>query len=132
MSYESTSKDVQNTFGFVPGFMKGVPQDVLVQMWPMMKKYILGQSAIPPKYREMISLASAATMKCPYCEMFHREVAKMYGATEEELAEVGTLVGQTAFWSANLHAQHYDMTSFVKEFQAIGEHMTKKQQAASH
>lgn len=132
MSYESSAKDVQDTFGFVPGFMKGVPQDVLVQMWPLMKKYILGQSVIPPKYREMISLAAAATMKCPYCEMFHREVAKMYGATEEELAEVGILAGQTAFWSAALHAQHYDMTSFLKEFQAIGEHMAKKQQAATH
>ena len=29
--YEDTLKDIEKTFGFVPGFMKGLPQDVLVQ-----------------------------------------------------------------------------------------------------
>ena len=27
--YEDTVKDIKKTFGFVPGFMKGLPQDVL-------------------------------------------------------------------------------------------------------
>jgi len=108
---------------------EGLPQDVLVQMWPIMKKYVLGQSTIPPKYREMIALASAATMKCPYCEAFHRGAARMYGATEEELKEVGTLVGQTTFWSSVLHTQNYDIDTFLKEFQAIGEHLTKQASA---
>ena len=127
MNYEQTAKDIEATMGILPSFMKqGVPEDVLTQMWPIMKKYILGQSSIPPKYREMIALASAATMKCPYCEAFHRGAAKMYGATEEELKEVGILVGQTTFWSSVLHAQNYDISAFMKELQAIGEHLTKK------
>ena len=50
----------------------------------------------------------------------------MYGATEEELKEVGTLVGQTTFWSSVLHAQNYDINTFMKEFQAIGEHLAKQ------
>lgn len=94
-----------------------------------MKKYIFGQSAIPPKYREMIGLAVAATLKCPYCETFHRGAAKMYGATEEELTEVGAITGQTAFWSSVLHAQNYDINTFTKEFQAIGEKLSSKQQS---
>lgn len=126
MSHQDTSKEIENILGSVPEFMKNVQKDTLVQMWPLMKKYTLGQSAIPQKYREMISLAAAATMKCPYCELFHREVAKMYGATEEELAEVGTLAGQTAFWSANLHAQHYDMETFAKELRSMGQKMSAK------
>jgi len=56
MSYTQTTKDIEATIGSLPGFMKeGLPQDVLVQMWPIMKKYVLGQSTIPPKYREMIA-----------------------------------------------------------------------------
>lgn len=130
MSYDQTTKDIEATIGTMPGFMKaGIPQDVLVQMWPIMKKYVLGQSTIPQKYREMIALASAATMKCPYCEAFHRGAARMYGATEEELKEVGALVGQTTFWSSVLHAQNYDINAFMKEFQAIGEHLTKQASA---
>lgn len=125
-SYDQTLKDIETSFGSVPGFLKGVPQDVLVQMWPVMKTYILGQTRIPPKYREMIALASAATMKCPYCEAFHRGAAKMNGATDEELAEAATIIGQTTFWSSVLHSMHYDMETFMKELQSIGDYLTKK------
>jgi AhpD family alkylhydroperoxidase len=72
-----------------------------------MKKYELGDSLIPQKYREMMALATAAAMKCPYCQTFHKEVAKMYGATEAELNELAAIVAQTSFWSAILH---YDMS----------------------
>lgn len=40
--------------------------------------------------QEMIELAVAATIKCPYCETFHKGAAQMNGATDEELAEVET------------------------------------------
>lgn len=93
MSYEEIRKEIEGTFGTIPGFFNGIPQDVLVQMWPVMKTYIFGQTKIPAKYREMISLAVAATLKCPYCETFHREASKMHGATDDELAELGAVVG---------------------------------------
>jgi AhpD family alkylhydroperoxidase len=131
MSYEQVRSEMENTFGTMPGFFQAVPKDVMTQMWPVMKKYIFGQTAIPPKYRELIGLAVAATLKCPYCEAFHRGSAQMNGATEEELAEVGVLAGQVAFWSSVIHAQHYDMNKFMKELQAIGEYAAK-QQAATH
>jgi len=126
MSYQETVSEIEKEFGIVPGFLKGVPQDVLVQMWPVMKRYMINESKIPPKYREMIGLAVAATLKCPYCEIFHRGAAQMNGATEEELAEAAAIAGQTAFWSHVLHAQHYDINTFMKEFQAIGEHISRK------
>jgi hypothetical protein len=40
--YENTLKDIEETFGIVPGFMKALPQDVLVHDWPLWKKYTLG------------------------------------------------------------------------------------------
>jgi hypothetical protein len=54
----------------------------------------------------------------------------MNGATEEELAEVGVLVGQTSFWSSILHTQNYDINTFMKEFQAMGEYAAKQQVSA--
>jgi AhpD family alkylhydroperoxidase len=131
MSYEETRSEIEKTFGLIPGFINGVPQDVLVQMWPVMKTYIFGQTRIPAKYREMISLAVAATLKCPYCETFHRGAAKMNGASDEELAELGAIVGQVTFWSSVLHTLNYDMNTFMKEFQAIGEHFAKQHEAAT-
>ena len=126
MSYQETVTDIEKSLGSFPGFFKGVPQDVLIQMWPIFKRYSLGESKIPPKYREMIGLAVAATIKCPYCEMFHKGAAQMNGATDEELAEAAALAGQTTFWSNVLHAQHYDINTFMKEFQAMGEYLSKK------
>jgi AhpD family alkylhydroperoxidase len=126
MSYQETVSDIEKSLGSFPGFFKGVPQDVLTQMWPIFKKYSLGESKIPPKYREMIGLAVAATIKCPYCETFHRGAAQMNGATDEELTEAAAIAGQTTFWSNVLHAQHYDINTFTKEFQAMGEYLSKK------
>ena len=115
MSYQQTVREIESTFGSMPEFLKNAPQDVLTQMWPIMKKYELGESVIPQKYREMMALATAAAMKCPYCQTFHKEVAKMYGATEEELNELAAIVAQTSFWSAILHTQNYDMNKFVQD-----------------
>jgi len=77
-------------------------------------------------YREMICLAVLATLRCPYSEIFHRRAAQMNGATEEELEEAAAITGQTTFWSHVLHVQHYDINTFMKEFQAIGEHVPRK------
>jgi AhpD family alkylhydroperoxidase len=131
MSYEQIRTEIEKTFGSFPGFMNGMPKDVLVQMWPIMKTYTFGQTKIPAKYREMIGLAVAATIKCPYCETFHRASSKMNGATDEELTELAALVGQVTFWSSILHTLNYDMNTFLKEFKAMGEHLAKGQQATT-
>jgi hypothetical protein len=61
--YENTLKEIEMSFGFVPGFMKAVPADVLVHQWPLLKKYRQADSLIPAKYRELIALAVASTLK---------------------------------------------------------------------
>lgn len=123
MGYDETIEDIEKTFGTVPGFMKETPKDILPQMWPMFKKYQLGESVIPQKFREMMMLAAA--VKCPYCQTYHKEVSKMWGATNEELNELAAVVGLTAFWSNVLHTQNYDYNTFVKELKEMGEYMEK-------
>lgn len=126
MSYEDTIKEIKTTFGFVPDFFKNTPKDVITHMWPIFKKYQLGESVIPPKYREMMMLAASAAVKCPYCELYHREACKMLGATEEELSELAVLVASTGFWSNTLHTMNYDIHKFAKELEKAGKHMSKK------
>lgn len=131
MSYEQTLSEIEQYLGFVPGFFKDTPKDVMVHMWPIFKKYQLGESAIPPKYREMIMLATSAAAKCPYCELYRREVAKMLGATEEELAELSVLVASTGFWSNVLHTMNYDRAKFAEELKRAGEQMSSSAAAAA-
>lgn len=129
VNYEETLADIEASIGSVPGFMAAVPEDVLVHEWPVFKQYILGESVIPPKYRELIELAVAATLKCPYCQAFHKGAAELNGATEDELAEVGVLTSLTTRWSAMLHAQHYDYDTFMGEFEQIGAFLQEQQAA---
>lgn len=128
-SYEETLVNIEESIGFVPGFMAAVPEDALVHEWPVFKQYVLGDSVIPPKYRELIELAVAATLKCPYCQTFHKGAAELNGATEEELAEVGVLTSLTTRWSAMLHAQNYDYDTFLGEFEQIGAFLQEQQAA---
>ena len=124
--YEDTVKDIEKTFGFFPGFMKPVPKDVLAKQWPLLKKYQMGESVIPQKYRELIGLAVAATLKCPYCALMHTAMAKGYGATDEEISETAYLTAQTANWSSMLHVVRYDYETFEKEVNMVGENAKKK------
>ena len=123
--YEDTLEDMRKSLGIVPGFMKALPPDVLVNEWPSFKKYTLGESEVPGKYRELIGMAIAANIKCPYCQFFHTAAAKMQGASEKELAELAFLASYTARWSVMIHAQHYDYNTFVKETEEIGAHLQK-------
>jgi hypothetical protein len=61
---QETLDDIASTLGIVPGFMKALPEDVLVHDWALMKKYQFGDSIIPSKYQELIGLAVAANLKC--------------------------------------------------------------------
>jgi len=123
--YEDTLKDIEKSLGIVPGFMKALPKEVLAHDWPLMKKHTLGESKIPAKYRELIGLAVAANIKCPYCQLFHKSVAQMQGVTEDELAETAFLASYTSRWSAMIHAQHYPYETFAKETQQIGAYLSK-------
>ncbi len=123
--YEDTLKDIETSMGIVPGFMTALPKDVLIHDWPLMKRYTLGESKIPAKYRELIGLAVSANIKCPYCQLFHKGVAGLYGATEEEFAEVAFLASYSARWSAMIHAQHYDYDKFEEEVHKIGAYLSK-------
>ncbi len=123
--YEDTLRDIEKILGTVPGFIKALPQDVVVHDWPLFKKFTFGESKIPAKYRELLGLAVAANIKCPYCQLFHKNVAQMYGATPEEFAEIAFLASYTPRWSSMIHAQHYPYETFAKETEQIGQYLSK-------
>jgi len=124
--YEDTLKDIEKNFGIVPGFMKAIPKDVLVKDWALMKKYQLGESEIPAKYRELMGLAIAANIKCPYCTLMHTAMATMAGATDKEISEVAFLASYTPRWSAMLHALQYNYDTFSQEVRQIGDYAQKQ------
>ncbi|MFA9425509.1 carboxymuconolactone decarboxylase family protein [Natronorubrum sp. A-ect3] len=120
-TYETTITDIESTLGIVPGFLEALPDDDLVAEWPTFKKYLVAETEIPAKYRELIGLAVAANIRCQYCQHFHRGAAQLQGATDAELAELSFLASYTARYSAMLHAQEYDLETFKTEAEQIAE-----------
>src|SRR3954454_8796569 len=51
---------------------------------------------IPPKYRELISLAVALTTQCAYCLDVHTAQAAKAGVTREEVAEAAPIAAVRA------------------------------------
>jgi AhpD family alkylhydroperoxidase len=128
-NYEETVADIEAAIGLVPGFMEALPEEDLVHEWPTFKKYVLGETNIAPKDRELVGLAVAANIKCPYCQAFHKGAAQLHGATDEELSEIAVLAGLTARWSSMIHAQNYDYDTFMNEFEQIGSFLQDQQAA---
>lgn len=124
--YAEAKADLEETFGMVPPPLDTIPEEDAVQEWPTFKKYTVGESEIPPKYRELIGLAIAANIKCPYCTFFHGAAAELHGATEAELEEVYFLSSFTARYSSMLHAQQYDLDEWKDTVHQIGAHLQEQ------
>lgn len=127
--YDETTTDIEETLGLVPGFLDALPEEAIVNEWPNLKRFLFGESAIDPTVREFIGLAVAAAIGCEYCRHFHRGVAQLHGATEEELAEVAFLASYTPRYSALIQAQDYDLDTFYEESEQIAAHV--RSQAAA-
>ena len=124
--YDKTLDDIKNTLGVVMQQFKVIPRDVVPHEWAELKKYSFSETEIPAKYRELMGLAVASAIGCPYCIHFHTESAKMNGATQEEIAETAFLTRFTTGWSAMLHATSVDLDNFKKEFAQAKAHLMNR------
>ena len=120
-------REVEKTLGIVPTFIRELERDpvALEHSWELVKKFVLGESVIPAKYRELMGIAVAAALHCRFCVTFHSGVAKLFGATEEEIKEAAFLAKHTAGWSAFVDGRLADIGQLEKELAKIAQHMSK-------
>ena len=130
MSRTDVERDIKETFGLVPRWMQEVPDAVIESEWTTMKTFQLSETVIPNKFKELIGLAVSGATRCRYCAYFHREAAKLFGATDEEINEAAFMAKHTMGWSTYLNAHGYDYDEFKEEFDQIGAYV-KEQMAAT-
>lgn len=120
-------QEVETTLGIVPTFIRELEFDpvALEHSWELVKKFILGKSEIPPKYRELMGIAVASALHCRFCVTFHSAVAKLFGATDDEIKEAAFLAKHTAGWSVFVDGRLADIGQLEMELAKIGEHMSK-------
>lgn len=113
-------KDIENTFGFVPTFMKNYPKGAIVGAWKDMKSIEMNpKSAIPMKYKNLIGLAVSAQIPCRYCTYFYTQNAMMSNANQEELIEAVAMAGLTREMSTYLNGLNVDEKKFHSETDQI-------------
>jgi AhpD family alkylhydroperoxidase len=123
-------RDLEQTLGLVPGFFRQVPDYLLPTEWESFKRLELSDdTAIPPKYKELIGLAVSGATRCRYCAYFHAESARLHGATEDEITETALMAKHTMGWSTYLNTIGYDYDKFVAEFDQIAAHARAQQSA---
>jgi len=127
MNREQIYNEMEHTLGLVPSFFKLIPDSTLELEWELFKKIELDETPIPNKYRELIGLAIAGVTKCRYCAFYHTEVARLFGASEEEIEDAMHYAKSVAGWSTYVNGLQIDYEQFKDEILRVCEHVHANQ-----
>ncbi len=111
----SWREEMKELFGNAPSWASDIPESAVEGFWTMMRDFQLGETRIPNKYKELIGLGVSGATRCRYCALFHTEAARLFGATDEEIAEAGMMAALTMAGSTFLNAQQVDYDTFHRE-----------------
>ncbi len=114
---EQTYKEIEATYGMLPGFVKAYPKTAIAGAWAMTKQLEMNpESKLDQKTKMLINIAVAAQIPCRYCVWLDTKMAKQQGATDEEIAEAVAQAGLTRHWSTVLNGLQIDFDTFKAEF----------------
>ncbi len=131
----SIRKEIEQAFGKVPSWVDEMPDTALGGFWAMMRDFQLAETAIPNKYKELIGLGVSGATRCRYCVLFHTEAAKLFGATDAEIAEAAMMAAHTMGASTFINSMQLDYDTFRREtldaIAYVRAHAPAMQQASS-
>lgn len=108
-------KEVESMFGQVPSWLREVPESALSGFWTTMRDLELAETALPNKTKELIGIAVSGATRCRYCALFHTEAARLFGATDAEIAEAAAMAGHTMYASTFVNAIQVDYDEFRRQ-----------------
>lgn len=108
-----TYKDIERFMGLVPKFFLAFPEEGISGAWSAFKGLQLNPyTALNGKQKELIGLAVSSQIPCDYCVYFHRNAARLNGATDREMQEAVAIGALSRHWSAIFHGGSSDLSSF--------------------
>src|SRR5204862_1963733 len=92
----SALRDIAQTLGSTPDFLKRFPDVARAGAWREMKEVQMNPAtALSGKQKELIGLAVSAQIPCRYCIVAHTEFARLNGATDDEINEAVAMAALT-------------------------------------
>ncbi|HKJ42770.1 MAG TPA: carboxymuconolactone decarboxylase family protein [Sunxiuqinia sp.] len=127
--WEKAQQEMKAMMGSVPVMFKKLPANVRVSAWELFKSINNPHTAIPSKYGELIGLAVAAQIPCEYCVIAHTKLARLFGATDQEIKEAIAKGAETRLWSTILNGNltEADKASFKADWDKQIEYMKAHQ-----
>ena len=128
----SVYKDVQQSFGFVPEFIKRFPPEALPGAWIAMRDVEMNPAtAIAGKVKDLISLAVSAQIPCRYCVIADTEFAKLDGASDREIAEAVTAGGMARQYITLVEGMQVDEKAYRRDWERLTAGSAQKKAAAA-
>ena len=118
-SWNKAQAEMKAMFGEVPVMFTKLPLHVRASAWEWFKSISSPDATIPPKYGELIGLAVASQIPCNYCIYAHTSMAKMLGATDEEIQEAVLKGAEVRHWSTILNGNQVGFESFKSNWDEI-------------
>jgi AhpD family alkylhydroperoxidase len=116
----SAYKDMEYTLGSVPTFMRRFPEEAIASAWLELKGLELSPAtSLDGKTKQLISLGVAAQIPCQYCVEFHTQVAKLNGASDQEIREAVAMAASTRHWSTIVNGNMVDEAAFKKDVDQV-------------
>ncbi|MBU6958659.1 carboxymuconolactone decarboxylase family protein [Pseudomonas sp. CVAP len=119
MAIRDTYREIEQTLGQVPEWIKQMPEGAANGFWGVARDFWLAETRIPNKYKELIGLAVSGATRCKYCALFHTEAARLFGASDEEISEASFMGSLTMMGSTFINAQQIDYEQFRQETLSI-------------
>ncbi len=123
---EDALREIKDTFGLVPEWLRQVPATALPGLWGQMSEFYLAETKVPNKYKELIGIAVSGATRCRYCAVFHTELARVHGATDDEIAEASMMGAMSMNASTFVNAQQIDYEQFRRETLQAVEYVKSK------
>jgi AhpD family alkylhydroperoxidase len=129
---KSVYKDVEQSFGFVPDFVKRFPPEALPGAWLNMRDVEMNpESAIPSKIKSLIGLAVSSQIPCRYCVIADTEFAKLDGATDREIAEAVAMGGIARQYITLVEGLQVDEKAYKRDWERLTSGGEQKKSAAA-
>lgn len=118
-------RDIRNTLGILPGFLREFPPEGIAGAWEETKSLYGSGTRLSIKTKALIALAVDAQVPCRACAYFSTEVARLQEASPREIRESVAMASITRHWSTVLNGLLLDEDQFRRETAQIIESARK-------
>ena len=123
MNRDELNKEIKDILGLVPTMFNTIPDDILEEEWNLFRKQNLLEGVIPIKFQQLMGLAVTSVTPSDNSIHFRTEIAKLFGATKEEIEATLNYTRQTVGLNVMINSQQQDVKDFRNEIQKLTKHV---------